>query len=561
MGLEARNRDLPEWFARIRTHQIVLPRFQRYEAWSHANVAQLFNTVLQDLPIGAVLILNIGDAEPFVSRAVAGAPETGGRVTENLLDGQQRLTALWRGLNNNYPDRTYFIRLKQDDETGTAYYVESIARWQMSNEEQRRPFWANNPKEQWAKCMVPLDLCAPGDAAVERFNSWLRAVCEDPEKRSVIQDQIWKIRQKFVAFNIPFLALPVQTKPATALDVFMKMNTSAQALSTYDIVVAQVEASLGQSLHDLVAKTKSVCPNLESYYPPEDLVLAAGALLQGRAPTNATYLPKEFGANVISNWARFDAGVTRAVPFLEEERTFDAARLPTDVVVPMMVALWADAPSGTDAEGRARLILRRYIWRAFFSKRYELATATRAIADYQELKAYIADAKAPRPAIFDDAQYPLPEQNELIAAGWPKAKDRLARAILALALRHGGMDLADGSSASRTSLARREYHHLFPAAYLKRLDVPDTRVFLSLNCALVSWRTNRAISDKQPEKYLSERRTPEDPSDTEIRDRLASHLIPYEPMKTGGYDDFLRERAMLVEAEMRKICGAKGSEN
>jgi hypothetical protein len=335
------------------------------------------------------------------------------------------------------------------------------------------------------------------------------------------------------------------------------MNTSAAPLSTYDIVVAQVEAGLGRSLNDLVAETRSASPTIADYYEPEGLTLAASALLQSRPPTNATYMLKEFGANLIQNWERYHRGVVRAAVFLDEERVFDAARLPTDVVIPMLVALWADAPDGLDAEGRARSILRRYLWRAFFTTRYERTTTTRAIADYNELKAFISDSSSPPPTIFDEAQYPLPPQNELIAAGWPKAKDRLARAILALALRQGGMDLADGSSASRTNLARREYHHLFPAAHLKRLETPESDIYRSLNCALVTWRTNRTISDKEPERYLAERRTDEDPNESEIRDRLATHLIPYKQMVAGDYGEFLTARAMLVEAAMKKLCATQ----
>jgi len=45
MAIEARNRALPEWFTRIRTRQMVLPRFQRFEAWGHNSVVQLFNRV------------------------------------------------------------------------------------------------------------------------------------------------------------------------------------------------------------------------------------------------------------------------------------------------------------------------------------------------------------------------------------------------------------------------------------------------------------------------------------------------------------------------------------
>lgn len=67
--MEARNRNLSDWFTRIRTRQLALPRFQRFEAWTHRNVSALLDTVLRELPAGALLVLEIGDAEPFVSRA------------------------------------------------------------------------------------------------------------------------------------------------------------------------------------------------------------------------------------------------------------------------------------------------------------------------------------------------------------------------------------------------------------------------------------------------------------------------------------------------------------
>ena len=88
MGMEARNRRLPDWFTRIRTGQLKLPRFQRFESWSHAEVVTLLDSVIRGRPVGAALVLEIGDKEPFVSRPIAGAPEPTERTTEHLLDGQ-----------------------------------------------------------------------------------------------------------------------------------------------------------------------------------------------------------------------------------------------------------------------------------------------------------------------------------------------------------------------------------------------------------------------------------------------------------------------------------------
>ena len=554
MTINAQNRLLPDWFTRIRTRQLALPRFQRFEAWSNWYVTQLFNTILQGLPAGAALILEIGNEEPFLSRTLVGAPTEGERITEHLLDGQQRLTALWRGLHNNYDERTYYLYLEPDEETGLPYYVDSKGRWRKAGDPRRRPLWVDDPVQQWANGMIPLDLFAPGDEAQTRYKEWARKAIEDPDEREEMAEIRADVRQKFATFNLPFLSLPVTTSRETALDVFIRMNTTAQPLSIYDIVVAQVEAQAGQSLHDLVAAAKERCPTIEHYYEPEELVLYASALLQGKPPTNQTFLDRNFGRNLLSHWEELLQGIERAAAFLEEERIFDRQRLPTDVVVPLLSALWARAPRGLDGEGRARAILRRYLWSACFSGRYEASTNTRAATDFTELSALLKDYQAPTPIIFDRAHFPLPESDELIAAGWPRKKERLARAILALALREGGLDLADGSSVSRANLAQREYHHLFPDAYLQRQEYDDDAIYRALNCALVTWQTNRNISDKEPERYLAERRLPDSPGDAEIRWRLSTHLIPYEEMVAGDYPAFLQKRAELVRTRMLQLC-------
>ena len=554
MAIEARNRSLPDWFAKLRTHQIALPRFQRFEAWESWRIAQLFNTILRSLPVGAVLILEIGDEEPFISRPLEGAPTTGDRVTEHLLDGQQRLTALWRGLHNNYEDRTYFLYLEKDEETGMPFYVDSISRWQNEKDSERRPFWANQPEGQWKKRMIPLDLCAPDIQAQQKFRLWVKQAVDDATERENLTDLMVEIRQKFATFNLPFLSLPVGTDKETALDVFIKMNTSAAPLTIYDIVVAQLEAGMGKSLHDLVAATRESCPAIAAYYSPEELALYASALLQDSVPANTTFMSKTFGKQLLAKWDIFLRGVSRTVAFLEQERIFDAARLPTDVIVPVLVALWGLAPDGLDAEGNARTILRKYIWRSFFSSRYEKSTNARALVDFRELKPIVTGVGTASPIVFDEKEFPLPQPEELIEAGWPIRRDRLARAILAVALRHGGLDLADGGSVTRENLAKREYHHLFPDAHLTRLGVLEKEIYLSLNCALVSWRTNRNISDKKPERYLAERRDGTKLGEQEVRTRLASHLIPYDQMVAGNYHEFLKARAGMVHAAMKRVC-------
>ena len=403
--------------------------------------------------------------------------------------------------------------------------------------------------------MIPIPLLRPDNDAESALDKWAEDAAKgDREIERKIIKTGNRLRQLFAKFNIPFLSLPSTTPRETALNVFIQMNTSASPLSDYDIVVAQVEAAVSLSLHELTDELRQEVPAIGEYKEPADLMLAITALLQGKVPNKSTYLTKEFSEDFVKVWDKTICGVRKAISFLEDERVFDGKRLPTDVVLYTLSALWSQVPDGGDAEGEARTVLRKYVWRAFCTDRYESSSATRAFADFRQLSELLKNANSPTPEIFEDQRHPLPSVEELASAGWPVRKDRLARAILAVSLKADGLDFADGSPASRDNLKKREYHHLFPKAWLVREEYEEEKIFRSLNCALVSWRTNRKISDKPPSQYLKDRMEAASLGEDEIKRRLKSHLIPYEQIKSDQYQEFLSERAKMVLSKMRELC-------
>jgi hypothetical protein len=226
--VDVRNRILPDWFARIRTGQIKLPRFQRFEAWTYSEVTGLLETVLRGLPAGATLILEVGASELFISRTVVGAPIPLERCTEHLLDGQQRLTALWRSLNDDYPDRTYFVRMPaRDDVDGpTESVVVGQSRWTRNGV--RYPVWADQPDHVHRRGLFPISLLRPGDLGTE-IQDWCDKATKDMDQSRQAERHIRKLREAVMAYNIPYLSLPVTTPKEVALDVFIKMNTSFSA--------------------------------------------------------------------------------------------------------------------------------------------------------------------------------------------------------------------------------------------------------------------------------------------------------------------------------------------
>ena len=444
--MEARNRSLNDWFVRIRSRQIVLPRFQRFEAWTHKMVADLLDTVLRELPAGSLLVLEVGEEEPFFSRTMAGAPKEGDRIVEHLLDGQQRLTALWRSLTDDYPNRAYFVEIMSDEkeaESSANPRTVSQARWR--NNGKRYPLWVDNPIRVWERRLIPVRLLSPAPKGEKEFKKWAKMASRDNTDELISLISLGTdLRTRFAQFNLPFLSLPTDTPKETALDVFVKMNTTAQPLSVYDIVVAQVEAATGFSLHELVEELRKQAPMLEIFADPSQVILNAGALIQNRAPDRSVMLGKDFAEGLIDGWDNLVSGTQRAVHFLDEEHIFDSMRIPSDAVTPLLVALWAHAPDGLDGEGEARHILRKFLWRAFLTERYELSTNSRTFADYKLLVPLLKGQDDGVPPIFDDDLYPLPKIENLLLAGWPKKRDRLGRAVLLISLRKGGLDFADG---------------------------------------------------------------------------------------------------------------------
>lgn len=553
--MEARNRNLPDWMTRIRTRQIVLPRFQRFEAWSHGQISSLLNTVLKGLPAGAILTLDIGEKEPFLSRPIVGAPENGEKIVEHLLDGQQRLTSFWRTLNDLYEDRIYLIRIEDDEDLELPYYATSIGRYEKNGE--KYPLWTNLPSELWARKYIPVSLLRPDADAETKFKAWAKSASnEDMNCLLEIIDIGNKLRSKFAVFNIPFLSLPVSTKPEVALDVFIQMNTSSSPLTPFDIVVAQIEAASGKSLHGYIEELNKDVPNLNRYNDPKDIVLAVAALVGNKLPSKGTYLLEEFSTTFDSNWETIKTGIKKAVSFLTDEKILDSRRLPSDVVVYVLAALWGVSDDGLDKEGEIRAILRKYIWRAFFTERYDRTTNSRAFSDYKELYSLIKSGQG-SPEIFDDGQYPIAGIEELKSSSWPYRRDRLARAVLTVGLKSGGFDFADGAPASYDNIQAREYHHIFPQAWLKENKFKDYEINRALNCALISWRTNRNISAKTPSDYVSERMEASSLGRSEVERRLESHLIPVAQLMDNNYEAFLNERAQLIKQVVDKLCSGQ----
>jgi hypothetical protein len=257
----------------------------------------------------------------------------------------------------------------------------------------------------------------------------------------------------------------------------------------------------------------------------------------------------------INDWPKIVNGAKECVQFLESEKIIDGERLPIESVLAPIIALWAEAPETPDERGNTRILLKKYLWKAFFTERYDRAVPTAILQDYRILrKVIMGKAKEVEAPCFNESQHPLPNKEEIIQSRWPRYKDRLARALLLLTIKGGAEDIKDGASLSIKNIQQRHYHHLFPIAWLREKD-PNADPNRALNCILINRRTNSEILAKEPIKYLLETCNANDLGENEIRRRLGTHFVDFDLLAKGDYGKFLDERAKTCEAEIKSLCG------
>ncbi|MAE92199.1 MAG: hypothetical protein CMI67_21945 [Pelagibaca sp.] len=591
---KAQDRTLGVWFQAIQQGQVKLPRFQRYEAWDRGRITSFLNTIINNLPVGVTLALDVAGDEKFISRYIVSAdPAVPGTVTQHLLDGQQRLTAFWRAMHNNYEWEDYFIYLPTfDQQWNHSDEIEVYCQGRWTNKKgSRRPVWADHPAKCLERGLFPFDLLCPGDKATA-VDEWIKAATlgmkpskDDPDAfeklesytaiKESLKQEINTLRERVTHFNLPYLSLPSNTPKDVALQVFINMNTNSKPLSLYDIIVAEVESVAGKSLHDLEEHLVSKCPKAARFGDVRNLILATSALLQEKTPNNKGMVEMDKQV-LLDNWEKLENGLERMANLLESQGVFDEARLPTSNVLAVVAAAYELVPEHGDFVAKAEKLLRAYLWSSFFTDRYENSAASRAYADFigvkgkhRGIKAFLStpdfdEAALAEVPVFNRQEHELADVDALLAAGWPKKVGIEARGILAVSNYFGAHDFADSKPASFESIQKREYHHIFPDALLSEAGIES---YYALNCALITWKTNRIIGRKDPLDYLKERVQWAD--ELAVSNRLKTHLVSYDLLSKAHYqgldgealkakleadfNQFMRVRAQFVHKAVTRL--------
>ena len=123
---------------------------------------------------------------------------------------------------------------------------------------------------------------------------------------------------------------------------------------------------------------------------------------------------------------------------------------------------------------------------------------------------------------------------------------------------HGSLDLVTGQKLSlEKSLAwqnQKEYHHIFPQAFLKKGGITNRKINALANFALISSSSNKYISEKSPSEYM---RTCIDEFGANFANIAEANLLTEAAINfilNDDYENFIEERANTLFAKAMNLC-------
>lgn len=545
-------RGIQDWLSDIRRGFVRLPRFQRDEVWTPEKVENFLWAILRGRPVGVFLVLEKNPIERFETSPLPGTPDNGETCREYLLDGQQRLTALWRSFTDDYEDRVYYVSFEEKDNRYVENEIKAVKR------KSRESGIIGNPVKEFEAKLVPVNILGPENIRLNSPRAWRKKAEEATRcNEEYLDDLIMRLRDSFSGTQLSYFLLPQSTPMVEAIDIFIETNQSSVPLSSYDLAVAQMELKASESLKDKVEDLIQDVPTIADLENNVgDLVLKIQCLFEDKKPTN-NYQHLDFGA-LSENWTDLVDGIRWTAKTLGELYIFDSGRLPTAIPLRVLPALHRYIPARGTKRANAMRLVRKYLWWSFLTDRYDRQANDRLKEDFDRLVDVLRGGKPESTVpVF---QYELPREDEIKKEGWPKARRRLGRAILVACLQDGAMDIASDSSVVQKQNVH--YHHIFPKALLKDCwQEPN----LALNCMLLESGTNGEWAKKWPGDYLNETVAATKGRDPErkVARRLETHLLPAQQLMsikdTPGADlgslyvEFIDDRAKLVMKRINKL--------
>ena len=408
---------LKETLEQVKEGSIQLPDFQRDWRWNDEHIRSLLASVSRSFPIGTVMTLANGGSVRFKTRPLEGTPPEVVDITPDtlVLDGQQRLTALFQSLMSGNPvstretpnrsprPRWYYLDMQRciTDEANREEAIISV------------PADRNQPMrtQEYSRDMFPV-------SQIFNANQWMMGYLQHWKLDNAKSDLYGKfdsmVIQNFEQFLIPFIEIGRRAPREAVCLIFEKVNRQGMKLNVFELLTASLAAEGFQ----LRKAWKETSKRLKNENRPAlrvlhrlkevDFLQVLTLLATNANPCTATSCSNaailQLDVDAYREWAsKAEKGLEKAASFLYQQKVFDAKDLPYPAQLVPLAAILAHMGNAADSQV-AREKLARWYWCGVLGELYGSSADTRFANDLSEVPDWLRGT-AGEPATIREATF------------------------------------------------------------------------------------------------------------------------------------------------------------
>lgn len=528
---------------KFENRDFAIPEIQRQYVWRRRQVLKLFDSIFRNYPVGISLVWHA----PF-SKAIHIRPNSKtilhpfnkkAKFTELVIDGQQRLSTLF-GIINGIEERP---------DAGSTINFKNVF-FNCDKKSERRFVFSKKYDENTKGYIRLTDLINVPPARLKR--------------RHGLTD--WETKEAVKCYNAfhsyVFLILVYEGKNFSDIkEVFIRINSAGMRVSRADTLFAR---ATNVNLRDNILDTKRGLNHgyrsisTEAMQSTLGLAYGASRITARDLESVLSRIERDRKDNKEFNriWRKLQYGYEEAVDFLVN---YLKVTNPSILPYPNIYALLSYFFYLTQSRAKPSQIseIKKWFWHTSCGERYSGASFNRNVPN--DIKFFSRLARNP------NAKYYVEEKInpvDFFKSEYNKASSSAKAYFLLLQIKRpayllNGIEMLLDKTSSSSN--RKDRHHIFPQALLKRRNVHARWINSIVNICYLEADENQSISDTSPAKYL-----PAFKKLSHFGRVMRSHLIPYaanSPVWNNhirlAFLKFINERGRLIVTAIEDIAGAR----
>lgn len=246
--------NISELMTDVGSGKIQLPDFQRGWTWDDNRIRGILASLTQGYPMGAIMSLQYGsESVRFKYRTIEGVKVEGVKPDFLVLDGQQRLTSMWRATCSPDPVKTrtekgadiyryYYLKINDclDDSVDRVDAIIGVPADKMirSNFNRTIDLDVSSRELEYENEMFPVNIVFNSSETLDWVFGYMAHYQNAPEymlKLKRFQNEILNV---MTGYKLPVIRLDKSTPREAVCKVFENVNTGGVALTVFELVTA-----------------------------------------------------------------------------------------------------------------------------------------------------------------------------------------------------------------------------------------------------------------------------------------------------------------------------------